>query len=67
MGAFLFGGKKMIKASDLYEIKTETVSKSDYSVTFAHYIRLKGTDEWQYVGTVQHFASGDIELVDDGL
>ncbi|MDR9794584.1 hypothetical protein GBG21_16985 [Aeribacillus pallidus] len=53
----------MIKASDLFEIKTETVSESDYSVTFAHYIKLKGTDEWQYIGAVQYFANGDIDLV----
>lgn len=57
----------MIKASDLYETKTETISENDYSVTFAHFIRRKGTEEWQYVGTVQHFANGDIELVDDCL
>lgn len=63
----MFGGKRMIKASDLYETKIETIGESDYCVTFAHYVRLKGTEEWQYVGTVQHFANGDIELVDDGI
>jgi hypothetical protein len=57
----------MIKASDLYETKTETVSENDYSVMFAHYIRKKGTEEWEYAGTVQHFADGDIDLVDDDL
>jgi hypothetical protein len=53
----------MIKASDLFEIKQETVNESDCSVTFAHYIRQKGTEEWIYIGTVQHFADGDSELI----
>ncbi|MGG3683952.1 hypothetical protein [Aeribacillus composti] len=51
-----------------WEFRHAILNQNEECLTIAHFIRAKNSDsDWQYIGTVQHFASGDIELVDDGL
>lgn len=47
----------------LFETKYETISEYEDSIIMAHYIRQKGSKEWQWTGTLEYTPDG-ADLID---